>query len=208
MTRRIVVTAPALVLTAGAVALAVTIEDTVARALLTLAASLGGVALAGRLAVLADVRRAAAPAARAHEATPVTIADRRRPTIDRDSGLCSAWYFRLRLEDEIARAARYGMRFTVLTIGRDEAPPFPTLAPLLHKHLRTVDYAADLGSALAVVLPNTTRAGAQVVVERICAERTKTAITMSEYPIDAETPAKLLGEHDWQTSPERLDEVA
>jgi GGDEF domain-containing protein len=208
MTKRTVVTAPSLLLTAGAVALAVTIEDTVARALLTLVASLGGVALAGRLAVLADVRCGAAPPSGAHDAAPVVIADRRRPTIDRDTGLCSAWYFRLRLEDEIARAARYGTRFTVLNIARDEAPPFLTLAPLLHKHLRTVDYAADLGNALAVVLPNTTRAGAQVVVERMRAERANISISVAEYPIDAETPAKLLGEHDWQTSPEHVDEAA
>src|SRR6185437_7092815 len=43
-------------------------------------------------------------------------ADRRRPTFDRETGLLADWYFRLRVEEEIARAQRYGQKFTMLRI--------------------------------------------------------------------------------------------
>ncbi len=123
-------------------------------------------------------------------------ADRRRPTFDRDTGLHANWYFRLRVEEEIARATRYGQPLTVLClIGSSEALQAPRLA--LKRWLRQVDFAGDLGNVVAVVLPNTSRDGAAAVTERMRALAPVCEIHVAEYPVDGTTLAQLLGDSEW-----------
>jgi len=123
--------------------------------------------------------------------------DRRNPIIDRTTGLCTAWYFRLRLEEEIQRAARFGQRFAVVRVSTDATRN--NVALTLRRLLRHVDYAADLGEAIAVALPNTDAEGARKWQARFNAI-ISADIRIAEYPRDGETVARLLGEANWETS--------
>ena len=126
-------------------------------------------------------------------------ADRRRPTFDRDTGLYANWYFRLRVEEEIARATRYGQPLTVLClIGSSEALQTPRRA--LKRWLRQVDFAGDLGDVIAVVLPNTNRDGAATLAQRIEAHVPGIEIRVAEHPHDGTTLAHLLGQSEWRVS--------
>jgi hypothetical protein len=121
--------------------------------------------------------------------------DRRNPIVDRMTGLFTDWYVRLRLEEEIARAARYGQHFTVATIASD-GPIGKEVTSALAKSLRHVDYAADLGPAVVVVLPNTTTEGAEIWRDRLelpdpC------QVDLREYPNAGKTVSELLGEDQW-----------
>jgi hypothetical protein len=121
--------------------------------------------------------------------------DRRNPIFDRSTGLFADWYVRLRLEEEISRSARFGQRFSVVTITSPEGIS-KDLALTLARALRHVDYAADLGPAVAVVLPNTDEDGAEIWRDRLnlpasCDSR------ISEYPKDGKTVGDLLGESQW-----------
>jgi hypothetical protein len=121
--------------------------------------------------------------------------DRRNPIFDRTTGLFTDWYVRLRLEEEIARAARYGQHFTVATITSD-APITRDLTSAVAKTLRHVDYAADLGPAVVVVLPNTATEGAEIWRDRLTLPGA-CSVNIREYPNDGKTVSDLLGEDQW-----------
>jgi GGDEF domain-containing protein len=141
--------------------------------------------------------RAPAPAASVPDLRAIGR-DRRRPIVDRASGLCVDWYFRLRLEEEIARASRFGQPFAVALIaGR---PDLSELASSLGRSLRSVDYAADLGGVVAVVLPNTSPEGAETFRERLASRFEGAEIQIAEYPRDGLTVSRLLGIEEWSTA--------
>jgi len=136
--------------------------------------------------------------------TPVNLGsfrkDGRLPTFDHETGLCTNWYFRLRAEEEIARAARYRQPLTILTL--TAATPAVLDAPrmALKQWLRGVDFAGDLGNAIAILLPNTDTAGAEQVVGRLTSLAKGAEVRLAEYPADGETLSDLLGEDEWRIS--------
>jgi hypothetical protein len=132
--------------------------------------------------------------------TAVLAEDRRRPTFDRDTGLLTNWYFRLRAEEEIARASRYGQPFTIMSLVGD-TPEALAVPRLSIKHwMRQVDFAGDLGNVIAVLLPNTDRAGAAIAMARLTKLVPNTQIRMAEYPADGSTLAQLLGDEEWRVT--------
>ena len=170
---------------------------TVAAPLLALVVA-GVVVMAWRTAVV--IERAAAEVALA-AAKPVVMqriaADRRRPTMDRESGLLADWYFRLRVEEEIARAQRYGQNFTLLRLNNATDDPRNGLALASRTCLRAIDLAGTVGNTAAILLPNTGKAAAETVVERLREVLPDAEITAAECPTDASTLAALVGEQEW-----------
>ena len=128
------------------------------------------------------------------------VADRRKPVFDRDTGLCVNWYFRLRVEEEMARAARYGQPFTILRVTSPTTEGLDGARLSLKRWLRTVDYAGDLGDELAVMLPATDRSGATIVAERLATTVPNVEFRLAQYPVDGATIAQLLGEDEWHVS--------
>jgi GGDEF domain-containing protein len=130
------------------------------------------------------------------------IADRRRPTFDRDTGLCVNWYFRLRVEEEIARAERYRQSFTMITVSAADQAPSEGRGRAIRHCLRASDFAGDIGDKIAVLLPHTDRAGAANVAERIAVLVPNAEVHLAQFPQDASTVSHLLGDDEWQTSQE------
>jgi hypothetical protein len=128
-------------------------------------------------------------------------ADRRRPTFDRQTGLLAEWYFRLRMEEEIARAKRYGHALTGLALSPNRPENIEAVRDVARTCLRGVDFAADLGGVIGVCLPDTPREGAQVVIDRIAAASAEIDIHVGEYPTDGLTMSALLNETAWRTRP-------
>ncbi len=126
--------------------------------------------------------------------------DRRRPTFDRDTGLCANWYFRLRVEEEIARAARYGEGFAMLSLSGGSREEMAAVRMALKQWLRRVDFAGDLGAKLAVVLPNTDRDGAAQVMDRLTKLVRGVELRVAQFPGDGQTLAQLLGDDEWRTT--------
>lgn len=198
--RSLLLLVPVLVAGAAAVAVAATIDALVARSVLQTIAVAAFLAIAwyvglsdrndGEPADIIEISSAQATA---------MAADRRRPTFDRDTGLHANWYFRLRVEEEIVRATRYGQPLTLLCLtGSPAALRTPRLA--LKRWLRQVDFAGDLGEVIAVVLPNTSRDGAATLAERIDAHVPEIDIRVAEHPADGTTLAQLLGDSEWHVS--------
>jgi PleD family two-component response regulator len=136
--------------------------------------------------------------------------DRRRPTFDRQSGLLAEWYFRLRMEEEISRAKRYGHALTALALSPSRPENIEAVRDVARNSLRGADFAADLGGVIGVCLPDTNREGAQVVIDRIAAESAGIDIHVGEYPADGLTMDALLNEQAWRTRPvdDFQDEIA
>jgi hypothetical protein len=203
--RSLLLLVPVLVAGTAAVAVAGTIDAPVLRSVLQ------AIAVAAFLAIAWYVGLSESEPVERGEAHSVEItsvqatalaADRRRPTFDRDTGLHATWYFRLRVEEEIARATRYGQPLTLLCLTGSTA----TLRRLVLKRwLRQVDFAGDLGDVIAVVLPNTDRNGASILGARIEAHVPEIEIRVAEYPVDGTTLAQLLGESEWHVAPEDLE---
>jgi hypothetical protein len=122
----------------------------------------------------------------------------KRTTFDRDTGLHMEWYFRLRVDEEIARARRYGTPFTVLTVTAAERQTLDAARITMKQWLREVDFAGDLGDMVALCLPNTARPGAEPVIERLTGVVQGLQVTASEYPSDGPTVSKLLREEEWR----------
>jgi len=125
--------------------------------------------------------------------------DRRLATFDRDTGLCVAWYFRLRAEEEIGRSTRYGQPFTVVTMTPGPSGSLEGARFALKQLLRQVDFGGDLGNKLAAVLPQTERAGALVVADRLRDVVPDAVIRVAQYPVDGATLSHLLGDDEWRT---------
>jgi len=140
------------------------------------------------------------------EQTPAQVAsvrtDRRRPTFDRETGLLAEWYFRLRFEEEITRAKRYGHALTALTISSSAPEGYDTARLAVRAYLRQVDFAGDLSGTICVCLPDTTREASQAVVDRMNELVDGLVVAAREYPADGTTLSALLNEHAWHTTPD------
>jgi hypothetical protein len=119
--------------------------------------------------------------------------ERRAPVLDGDTGLVADWYFRLRIDEEIARAQRYGQSFTLIEIRASSPEVLETVRAIAQDTLREVDFAGDLGQQVAVCLPNTSRSGAWNVVARLTEVAKGVDIRLTEFPEDGSTLAALLG---------------
>lgn len=119
-----------------------------------------------------------------------------------DSGLYADWYFRLRLQEELERSRRYGMRFAVMLvkpIGLHADAEFASaagwFAEHLQRHLRKSDVPALLQDGhLAILMPNTTRRAATSVQQRVASELASVEphSGVACYPDDSEEITELL----------------
>jgi hypothetical protein len=209
MTTRLFIFVPAIVLGSAALIAASLVEPVLVRAVLIVAATGALTALVGRAALILDdtaifvdgtERRSGADRRDSATVSIESLQDRRKPTLDRDSGLCMNWYFRIRAEDEIARAERYATNFTVVAVHGDETTTMTAAGRALKHMLREVDYAGDLGDYIAIVLPNTGTKGAEVIAARVNATAGLTATRIATFPTDGATLSQLLGEPEWHTS--------
>ncbi len=125
--------------------------------------------------------------------TMLARSERRSPMMDERTGLHADWYFKLRIDEEIARAKRYGQPLTVIGISAPSHEALAEVRQSTQDTLREVDFAGDLGQQVAVCLPNTTRSGAWNVVARMTEATKGIDIKLSEYPEDGATLASLLG---------------
>jgi hypothetical protein len=198
--RRAALVAPVVVAGLLAVSVVSAVDIVIERIALEIAAALCIAAATWRAAQLTLPGSAAALVDSEPRTLRVVAHDRRRPIFDRDSGAYSAWYFRLRIEEEISRAERFGERFSIVSISGTATTPLDAGA-IADKHwLREVDFAGNLGSTLAVALPKTDRKGAQIFVDRLAPKVANLDVRISEYPGDGKTLDALLGEDEWRSS--------
>ncbi len=120
--------------------------------------------------------------------------ERRGPVTNQQTGLHADWYFKLRVDEEIARAKRYNLPFTVIGIRSHSAANLEAVRIATAGSLRDVDFAGDLGHQVALCLPNTSRSGAWNVVARLTEAAKGVDIKLSEYPADGATLSTLLGD--------------
>ena len=111
---------------------------------------------------------------------------------NQQTGLHADWYFKLRVDEEIARSKRYNLPFTVIGVRSDSAEMLQAVRTITADALREVDFAGDLGHQVALCLPNTSRSGAWNVVARLTEVAKGLDIQLSEYPIDGSTLSSLL----------------
>ena len=69
--------------------------------------------------------------------------DSKRTTFDKETGLHMEWYFRLRVDEEIARSKRYNQPFTILTVTSPERQTLDAARITMRQWLREVDFAGD-----------------------------------------------------------------
>jgi GGDEF domain-containing protein len=198
--RTFLLLAPALVAGTAAVAIASTVDVLALRLALQTVAVAAFIAMAWSVGGIRSPQEEPSVLALAPSQAAARASDRRRPTFDRETGLCANWYFRLRAEEEIARATRYGQPFTVMSLigPTHESLNVPRLT--LKHWLRQVDFAGDMGNAIAIVLPNTDRAGAANVMERLTKLMPSVEVRMAEYPVDGATLSQLLGDDEWRVT--------
>lgn len=163
-------------------------------------------AVAVGAAVLAAWRVAAVAAPGAVPAAAVAIVeslrgtgDRRRPTIDRETGLLANWYFTLRVEEEIQRAKRYGQVFTIVTIPAAGGVLQRTVAEAVNGTLRATDLAGVTTDGIALLLTHTSSTGAETVIARLATMLPEAGIRSAAFPVDGATSSELLGIDAWQT---------
>jgi hypothetical protein len=190
--------APAFVAGTAAVAVASTVDP------MALRVALQAVAVAAFLVMAWSVARPGGESEMSAALAPAQAEalgnDRRRPTFDRETGLLANWYFRLRADEEIARAGRYGQPFTVMSLVGDSADALAVPRLSLKHWLRQVDFAGDLGNVIAVMLPNTDRNGAAIAMARLTKLVPGLQVRMAEYPADGATLAQLLGDDEWRVT--------
>ncbi|MBI5287725.1 MAG: hypothetical protein HY873_01995 [Chloroflexi bacterium] len=186
--------APALTLGTIAVALAENVEPADWRFVLLFTA-VGAVAAAswrvGAAALGGTITRAHGVPGRLRL---VAHSERRGPVTDKHTGLHADWYFKLRIDEEIARATRYEQPFTVIGISSHSTDTLEAVRMVVQESLREVDFAGDLGQKVAVCLPNTSRSGAWSVVARFTEVTKGVDIRLSEFPADGSTLSALLGD--------------
>lgn len=122
--------------------------------------------------------------------------DHRRRTFDRETGLHAEWYFRLRVDEEIARSKRYRQPFSLIMVASPSRQVLDAVRITMKQWLREVDYAGDFGDVLALCLPNTGKAAAGAVLGRLTDLIDGVHVSLAEYPTDGATLAALLGEED------------
>ena len=117
-----------------------------------------------------------------------------------ENGLYSDWYFRLRLQEEIDRAARYGLRFTLLlgrpTLIHNELDAHATSGLFydgLRHRLRKSDLPAILkDGTLAILLPHT--ASGAPIQQRLTKQLAATSLAtgVASFPEDGDDGDKLI----------------
>jgi hypothetical protein len=198
----IVLVAPALAAGVAAVAVASAVDPLALRLALQAVALVAVAAMLWRAAAGAEGEAGRSDIAPLPRAVAAALgSDRRLTTFDRDTGLCVAWYFRLRAEEEIGRSTRFGQPFTVLAIAPGPSGSLDGARFALKHLLRQVDFGGDLGNKLAAVLPQTERAGALVVADRLREVVPDAVIRVAQYPVDGSTLDHLLGDNEWRTGP-------
>jgi GGDEF domain-containing protein len=130
----------------------------------------------------------------------VPLKRRGLPLFD-SSGWYADWYFEYRLEEEVARAKRYGITFTVLYIVLQPEPGISrekrhrVMTQLFNDGFRRSDLPAKLANdEFAVILPQTDdeQAGAvEARLKQILAEF-RPAIGLANYPKDSRDDYDLL----------------
>ncbi len=195
--RTMLLLAPAVIAGFAAVALTSDVDPTGLRVILQAVAVLAFVTMAWAVARPRGAADELATALSPSQAATLG-GDRRRPTFDRETGLLTNWYFRLRAEEEIARATRYGQPFTIMSLVGDSSDALAVPRLSIKHWLRQVDFAGDLGKTIAVLLPNTDRAGAAIAMARLTKLVPGTRIHMAEYPADGATLSQLLGDEEWR----------
>jgi hypothetical protein len=156
----------------------------------------GAMAVAWWVGATGEEKRQQLPPVPVHKIAQIRR-DTRLPSFDRETGLCATWYFRLRIDEEIARAERYKHVFTLVTVAAPTADAMAAARVAVRKSLRSVDLAGSLGDGIAVLLPNTPLGGARMAMARIAEDVPELACRASEYPTDGTTLSALLGEHEW-----------
>ena len=118
---------------------------------------------------------------------------------DRETGLFAYWYFTLRLEEEVARCARYGQTFSLLLLEARTGRWSPEDESALFRHMsesvRNCDLVAHLGNLrFIVLLANTDATGAMVVKEHLAANERLGDLTvgLACFPADGESCEALL----------------
>ena len=212
MITRLVIFVPAVVLGSAAVLAASAVGPVGLRVPLVVAAAAALTLLVGRAATLFGQSSSESPGEDRRSGTDrrsgedrrahafEALQDNRRPTLDRETGLCTAWFFRLRAEDEIARGERYGMPFSVVVCEGADGVTTRIAGRALKSVLREIDYAGDLGTGIAVILPNTNRDGADTLAARLQDVAGVAVTRVAAFPGDGNTLAQLLGEPEWRTS--------
>lgn len=130
------------------------------------------------------------------ERLKLVATDHRRRTFDRETGLHAEWYFRLRIDEEIARSKRYRQPFTLIMVTSPSRQVLDAVRITMKQWLREVDYAGDFGDVLGLCLPNTGKAAAGAVLDRLTALIDGVHVSVAEYPTDGATLAALFGEED------------
>lgn len=118
---------------------------------------------------------------------------------DRETGLFAYWYFSLRLEEEVARCARYGQTFSLLLLeaqtGRWASDDESALFQHMSESFRNCDLVAHLGNLrFIVMLTNTDAQGALVVREHLTADEQLSTFTvgLASFPVDGDSSEALL----------------
>ena len=190
---------PALLMSVGAMAATSRVDDALARTILQLVTISAATIMAWRAGAVARAHKAGTAAAHPPQMT-LLGGDSRLPTIDRLSGLYANWYFRLRVDEEIVRANRYGLAFAIVKITADSVASLDAARFAVHRVIRKIDLAANLADGLAILLPHTRATGARVVADRLCAQVPGLQFSISAYPASGKTVSALLGEEEWQAS--------
>jgi GGDEF domain-containing protein len=128
--------------------------------------------------------------------------ERRRPAFtiyDSVTGLCAGWYFKLRLQEEIARATRYELPLGLMLIDasphRRDRKSIARLISAMASTFRTSDLVGHLDSGrYGVLLTNTDKESSQTARDRLleAMQDGDTEIGLACYPDDATNWRDLL----------------
>ena len=193
--RLLVAVAPAMLLGSIAILIADNVDPASTRFILQFTA-IGSVAAMSWRVGAAALGGTIARAHRLPERLKKVTNDHRRTTFNRETGLHEEWYFRLRVEEEIARSKRYGQPFSVMMVAAGQRQVLDAVRITMKQWLRETDFGGDLGEVLALCLPNTDKASAEPVLTRLTTLVEGLHVSLAEYPADGASLAALLGEED------------
>ena len=193
--RLLVALAPAMLLGSLAILIADHVEPASTRFILQFTA-IGSVAAMSWRVGAAALGGTISRAHRLPDRLKMITKEHRRTTFDRETGLHEEWYFRLRVDEEIARSKRYGQPFSLIMVAAGQRQILDAVRITMKQWLREIDYAGDLGEALALCLPNTDKPAAELVLSRLTTLVEGLHVSLAEYPTDGANLAALLGEED------------
>jgi hypothetical protein len=173
---------------AAAVELATAIDPIAIRLSIEWVALASAVTIAWRSAVI--LTRDEAVEAASRSSAMASVAGERRMSIgDGEGKPYPAWYFRLRGAEEVARATRHKTPLAIVRVrGLKQTP-----SAQVWQALRPGDLPGDLGETIAVLLPNTDRAGAEVLASRLQVALAVDRPAIAVYGDDARTLDEFLG---------------